>query len=175
MKISLHFPCPHIMTLSLCTFLLLGFNDKFYVAGYSLLIAKAMYNNTKIYFMKTLHSYKVRRGSVFWSSLVMSVLWRPLRHPCRVIRRITMVSGTQGLCPTRQCSSTWPRLMYQDINWLLQPVLLKKKEQEYQSASITERAKFCSVKLLFLEWVDVFVLGYKIYLREVARKFWISL
>ena len=92
-----------------------------------------------------------------------------------VIRRITVVSGTQGLCPTRQCSSTWPRLMYQDINWLLQPAFFKKKEQEYQSASITERVKFYSVKLLFLEWVDVFVLCHKIYLRAAVRQFWISL
>ena len=108
-----------------------------------------------------------------------------LRHPCcvrlfimgvaLVIRRITVVSGTQGLCPTRQCSSTWPRLMYQDINWLLQPAFFKKKEQEYQSASITEKVKFYSVKLLFLEWVDVFVLCHKIYLRAAVRQFWISL
>lgn len=69
------------MTLTLCTFLLLGFDDELYVAGYSLLIAKAMHNNAKIYFMKTLRSYKVRRGGVFWSSLVMSVQWRPYVIP----------------------------------------------------------------------------------------------
>lgn len=75
-----------------------------------------------------------------------------LRHPCcirlfimgvaLVIRRITVVTGAQGLCPTRQCSSTWPRMMYQDINWLLQPAFFEKKEQEYHGASVTERVSF---------------------------------